>query len=94
VTRRTETLFRAFGDDAMNQLGPENVSALVTFLASPEAGHINGQAFVVYGGLIQLVKGWHEVAKIENQGGWQVSDVATRLPELFRTESSKLEPLG
>jgi hypothetical protein len=78
----------------MKQLGPENVSALVAYLASPEAGHITGQAFVVYGGMIQLVKGWHGVATIENAGGWQVADVVSRLPELFRSEASKLEPLG
>ncbi len=94
VTRMTETLFRAFGDDAMKQLGPENVSSLVAYLASPDAGDITGQAFVVYGGMIQLVKGWHGVATIENAGGWQVADVVSRLPELFRSESSKLEPLG
>jgi len=94
VTRMTESLFRAFGEEAMQQLGPESVSALVTYLASDEAAHINGQAFIIYGGLIQLLQGWHPLASIEKPGGWSVADVQTRLGELFQGASSKLAPLG
>ncbi len=94
VTRMTETLFRAFGEDAMKQLGPESVSALITFLASDDAAHINGQAFVVYGGLIQLLQGWQTVAAIEKSDGWQLGDVRGRIGELFKSAPSKLAPLG
>ncbi|MGH7822459.1 MAG: SDR family oxidoreductase [Candidatus Binatia bacterium] len=94
VTRMTESLFAAFGEEAMKELEPRNVSALVTYLASPEAAHVNGQAFVVYGRMIQLIKGWHPVTTIEHAGGWGAADVRAKLPELFRGQSSKLEPLG
>jgi NAD(P)-dependent dehydrogenase (short-subunit alcohol dehydrogenase family) len=95
VTRMTETLFAAFGDEAMKQLEPESVSALVTFLASNEvASDVNGQAFVIYGGLIQLLRGWETAATIEKSGGWTLGDVRSRLPELFREAPSKLRPLG
>ncbi len=94
VTRMTETLFSAFGDEAMKQLGPETVSALVTFLASEGAVGINGQAFIVYGNMIQLIQGWHPVATIEREGGWALGDVQTRIQELFRGASAKLAPLG
>jgi NAD(P)-dependent dehydrogenase (short-subunit alcohol dehydrogenase family) len=94
VTRMTETLFRAFGDEAMTQLEPGSVSALVTYLASDEAAHINGQAFIIYGGLIQLLQGWHGQAAIEKSGGWSLPEVQSRLAELFQGVSSKLAPLG
>jgi len=95
VTRMTETLFAAFGDEAMKQLEPQSVSALVTFLASEDAAAgINGQAFVIYGGLIQLLRGWESVATVEKSGAWTIADVRSRLPELFRNAPSKLPPLG
>jgi NAD(P)-dependent dehydrogenase (short-subunit alcohol dehydrogenase family) len=94
VTRMTETLFAAFGEEAMRGLGPENVSSLVAYLASDEAAQVNGQGFIVYGTMIQLIKGWHGVATVENPGGWGLADVRARVPELFREASSRLEPLG
>jgi NAD(P)-dependent dehydrogenase (short-subunit alcohol dehydrogenase family) len=94
VTRMTETLFQAFGEEAMKELDPKNVSSLVAWLASPEAGHVNGQAFIVYGKMIQLLKGWQPVSTIERDGGWSVTDVNARIGELFREQSSKLEALG
>jgi len=94
VTRMTETLFAAFGDDAMKELEPKTVSSLVTYLASDRAAHVNGQAFIVYGGLIQLLQGWHPVASVEKTGSWRLADVEARLSELFQSASSKLPPLG
>ncbi|MGH7858829.1 MAG: SDR family oxidoreductase [Candidatus Binatia bacterium] len=94
VTRMTESLFAAFGEEAMKELEPRNVSALVTYLASPEAAHINGQAFIVYGRMIQLIKGWHPVSTIERAGGWEPADVQAKISELFRGQSSKPDALG
>jgi NAD(P)-dependent dehydrogenase (short-subunit alcohol dehydrogenase family) len=94
VTRMTETLFAAFGDEAMKQLEPSSVSSLVTYLASDRAAHVNGQAFIVYGGLIQLLQGWHPIASVEKEGTWGLADVQARLGELFAKVSSKLPPLG
>ncbi len=94
VTRMTETIFGAFGEEAMKELEPRNVSALVAYLASPDAQEINGQAFIVYGRMIQLIKGWHSVATIEHAGGWEVADVRKNLSSLFANASSTLEPIG
>lgn len=39
----------------VDPLSPEHVAPLVTYLASPAAERINGQLFVVYGGMVALV---------------------------------------
>ena len=94
VTRTTETLFAAFGDEAMGETEPDSVSALVTFLASERAVRIDGQAFVIYGGLIRSPQGWQPVASIENSGAWHLDDVRTSISGLFKPAPSKLPPLG
>jgi hypothetical protein len=94
VTRTTETRFAAFGDEAVREPEPDSVSALVTFPASERAVHIDGQAFVIYGDLIQPLRGWQPVASIENSGAWRLDDVRTRISGSFRPAPSKLPPLG
>ncbi len=90
----TETLFAAFGEDAIKGLGPEHVSSLVAYLAIGEAAHVSGQGFIVYGTIIHLIKAWHGVATVENSGGWRVTEFRPRVTELFREASSRIEPLG
>jgi NAD(P)-dependent dehydrogenase (short-subunit alcohol dehydrogenase family) len=61
---------------------------LVTFLASAAAGDINGQGFVVWGGEISLMKGWHAVAQISTPGtAFTVQDLIARKDELFGKHS-------
>jgi NAD(P)-dependent dehydrogenase (short-subunit alcohol dehydrogenase family) len=42
-------------DSGLDPLSVEHVAPLVTYLASPAADHINGQVFVVYGGMVALM---------------------------------------
>jgi 3-oxoacyl-[acyl-carrier protein] reductase len=57
---RTAMTDGVFGDDprgseVLDALAPERVAELVRFLASPAAGSISGQVFVVYGGMVALL---------------------------------------
>src|SRR4029453_9127364 len=60
---------------------------LVAFLATEAAADINGQGFIVWGGEVQLVRGWHTVGQISNSGAaLLVEDLIARKDELFGKE--------
>ncbi len=57
---------------------------LVVFLASPHAGDVSGQGFVVWGGQVSLVRGWHVVGEITAPAGpIRAADIVARKDELF-----------
>ncbi|MFI6283350.1 3-oxoacyl-ACP reductase [Streptomyces sp. NPDC051018] len=58
-TRMTEDVFAGFQEPeagSLDPLAPEHVSPLVGYLASPAAGGVNGQLFVVHGGMVAIVE--------------------------------------
>jgi NAD(P)-dependent dehydrogenase (short-subunit alcohol dehydrogenase family) len=57
---------------------------LVVFLASDAAADLNGQGFIVWGGQVALVKGWHTVAQISKaDGAFTAQELVARKDELF-----------
>jgi len=76
------------GFDAFHPAWP---AQLVTFLATEAAGDINGQGFIVWGGQVALVKGWHTVAMLSQQSELTVSDLIARKDELFAGQSKQPE---
>ncbi|HXQ23124.1 MAG TPA: SDR family NAD(P)-dependent oxidoreductase [Candidatus Acidoferrales bacterium] len=71
------------GFDVFNPAWP---AQLVTFLATEAAGDINGQGFVIWGGEVMLVKGWHQVSQISKPGAaFTAQDLIARKDELFGT---------
>jgi len=68
------------GFDTMHPAWP---AELVTFLAS-EHVDFNGQGFIVWGGQVVLVQGWHVVNQITKDGAAiTVEDLVKRKDELF-----------
>jgi len=60
-TRMTEQVFAgvmAAPDSGFDVMAPENVSPLVAWLASREAGNVTGRVFEIYGGTIGVINGW------------------------------------
>ncbi|NXY98518.1 3-oxoacyl-ACP reductase [Streptomyces sp. BR123] len=58
-TRMTEDVFAGFRepvDGGLDPLAPEHVSPLVGYLASPAAAGVNGQLFVVHGGMVAVME--------------------------------------
>jgi NAD(P)-dependent dehydrogenase (short-subunit alcohol dehydrogenase family) len=69
------------GFDAFDPAWP---AQLVTFLASPHAADVSGQGFIVWGGQVALVRGWHVVREIAAPGApITAADLVARKDELF-----------
>jgi NAD(P)-dependent dehydrogenase (short-subunit alcohol dehydrogenase family) len=95
-TRMTEMTFSEFGkaDEAgFDAMAPENVSPLVTWLATPAAADINGQVFIVWGSEITVCAGWTPVAKIDAGGkGWTVDELVDQGHKLFENRDPGVPP--
>ena len=71
------------GFDAFHPAWPAQV---VVFLASEAAGDFTGQGFVVWGGEVMLVGGWHILNQISKPGAaFTAADLIARKDELFGT---------
>ncbi|MFB6814437.1 3-oxoacyl-ACP reductase [Streptomyces sp. NPDC056347] len=67
-TRMTEDVFAGFQepqDGRLDALAPEHVAPLVGYLASPAAAKVNGQLFVVHGGMVAIVERPKVAAKFD-----------------------------
>ena len=71
------------GFDVFNPAWP---AQLVVFLASEAAGDLNGQGFIVWGGEVALVSGWHSVSQVSTpDAALTAHDLIARKDELFGT---------
>jgi 3-oxoacyl-[acyl-carrier protein] reductase len=65
---------------------------LVAFLASEEAGDVTGQGFIVWGGNVVLVKGWHQVQQLAKaDAAFTADELAARKDELFGAHGRRPE---
>lgn len=95
-TRMTETMPNASmfakPESGLDAFAPEWPAQLVVFLAGDDAADINGQGFIVWGGAVALVQGWHQVAHLSRADqGFSASDFAARKEELFSGRSRQPE---
>ncbi len=95
---RTRLITQTFGESIMaapevgfDQFAPENVAPLVAFLASDAAAHISGQVFTVWGGAVQLMRGWEGGPTIDNQARWTLDRLGDAFGTLFDGIPSALE---
>ena len=79
------------GEDAFDVFAPENVAPLVAFLATDAAAHITGQAFLVFGGTVTLMKPWTAGPSIERERRWSVEDLDGEIGKLFTEHPSTIE---
>ena len=87
-TRMTDTMpnhdMFAKPESGFDVFHPAWPAQLVVFLASEQAGDLNGQGFIVWGGEVALVKGWHTVSQISKpNAALTAHDLIGRKDELF-----------
>lgn len=75
-------------EDGFDAFHPENVAPLVGYLASPEAGHIMGEVFVVWGGRVNIVQRPTLDKFYDNPKGgkWEVEDLHSSLAGYFTAD--------
>jgi NAD(P)-dependent dehydrogenase (short-subunit alcohol dehydrogenase family) len=61
---------------------PANVSPFVAYLGTAGCP-LSGETFIVQGGVVQRVKSWSTVEKIDKRDRWTVAELAMRAPELL-----------
>jgi len=85
-TRMTEA---AFGDlpetEGFDPIDPANNSPIVVALCADEAQDITGQVFFVYGGSVNMLRGWEAGELFASESSWEpdalLGELLDRLPE-------------
>jgi NAD(P)-dependent dehydrogenase (short-subunit alcohol dehydrogenase family) len=85
---RTAMTAAVFGEDEsgkdIDPYSPEHVAPLVAYLASPAAESINGQVFVVYGGMVALLAAPVVEQRFDASGTtWTLDDLEKQLGGYF-----------
>lgn len=92
-TRMTDTMpnssMFAAPDSGFDAFHPAWPAQLVTFLATDAAADLNGQGFIVWGGNVTLVRGWHQVRSISKADAFSVADLVNRKDELFEGQDKQ-----
>ncbi len=89
-TRMTENMFGGLtkAETGFDEWDPKNIAQLVTFLASDEASDVTGQNFVVFGGSIWAMGGFHPIGEVHRDSMWTPEELAGAKGELFKGISS------
>jgi NAD(P)-dependent dehydrogenase (short-subunit alcohol dehydrogenase family) len=71
---------------------PENISAVVAWLASDLSDGVTGQVVKVMGGNLQILRGWRPVVGNTEHGEWDLDTVADVLPKLLESVPKGIPP--
>jgi NAD(P)-dependent dehydrogenase (short-subunit alcohol dehydrogenase family) len=86
-TRMTEAAFGEIPppDDGFDPADPANNSPIVVALCADEAQPITGQVFFVYGGTVNMLRGWEAGELFASEARWDadalLQELQARLPE-------------
>ncbi len=68
---------------AFDAMDPANISPLVVWLGSDEAGDVTGQTFEVSGGLIALAENWRRGPAVDKQDRWEPHELSSVVHDLL-----------
>jgi NAD(P)-dependent dehydrogenase (short-subunit alcohol dehydrogenase family) len=87
-TRMTEGTLGGMFDkpaEGFDAFDPQNVAPLVGFLASPAAGNVSGQVFIVHGGMVQALSAPGVSQRFDSaNGAWTFDALSTTLSQFFQ----------
>jgi NAD(P)-dependent dehydrogenase (short-subunit alcohol dehydrogenase family) len=84
-TRMTEAAFGEIPvpEDGFDAMDPANMSPIVVALCADEAQNVTGQCFFVYGGAVNVLRGWDGGELFARDERWDADDFLTQLRERF-----------
>lgn len=69
-------------DGSFDAMDPANVSPLVVWLGSPEAGSVTGRVFETEGGKISVTDGWQRSVERDKGARWEVAELGPVVEEI------------
>jgi NAD(P)-dependent dehydrogenase (short-subunit alcohol dehydrogenase family) len=97
---RTPMTGRVFGEkmrppeSGFDAMHPGNVSPMVLWLASEQAGDVTGRTFEVEGGVISVADGWQHGPCITRDSRWEVAEIGGPLRELLASAPAPAPAYG
>jgi NAD(P)-dependent dehydrogenase (short-subunit alcohol dehydrogenase family) len=94
-TRLTEAVagdFMNAKEGEFDRFAPENISAVVAWLASDLSDGITGQVVKVTGGQVQLLRGWRPVTEANDDKPWTIDSVNGVTGALFAKDDRGVPP--
>jgi len=97
-TRLTESVpgaseyFQAKEGDPFDAFAPENVAALVGWLASDLSNGVTGQVIKVQGGVAQLLRGWRPVTQATADTEWTIEGIEAVRAALIGGQNTGVPP--
>jgi hypothetical protein len=75
-----------------DRFAPENISAVVGWLASDLSAGVTGQVVKVMGGQVQLLRGWRPVTEAADDKPWTIDSINGVSDGLFATAPKGVPP--
>jgi len=84
-TRMTEAAFGEIPvpEDGFDAMDPANMSPILVALCADEAQNVTGQCFFVYGGAVNVLRGWDAGELFARDERWDADDFLAQLRERF-----------
>ncbi|MGO3326962.1 SDR family oxidoreductase [Gordonia sp. (in: high G+C Gram-positive bacteria)] len=81
-------------DGSFDAMDPANISPLVVWLASADAGEISGRLFEVEGGVVTVLDGWQRAATADNGARWEQGELSGVVPRLVAQSPDPVKVYG
>jgi NAD(P)-dependent dehydrogenase (short-subunit alcohol dehydrogenase family) len=94
-TRLTEQVAGGFMDPKegeFDRFSPDNISAVVAWLASDLSAGVTGQLIKVIGGQVQLLRGWRPITEANDEKPWTIDAIDAAANALFAKSDRGVPP--